>query len=243
MSLSEPSYGVPLLDVAAGYALSFGVYFMLNGVFRKGFGDDDILGSPRWSWVLCATGQVVVFPALVFLALSASGQDAVSYVTTAVDPRSAASTWERAFLYCIAGQFVKDFAVPMKRMYIIHHIVSISAVSLFWLFPGGLRACMIGTTLMELGSASWSYFVVRPGAVRGWVTLVVMTKTNVVALALCGWLMQAHTSHFLSWFMLIVTVGLIYMRQGELVKRTAAHIAWPWPSATGDLVLDTAKIG
>lgn len=217
----KPDLLPPMGDMAWAYAVSMAVYFSLHCVSRRLFGDAMINGTPRYNWVACGVGQVLVFPPLVLAGCLASGEGWAYFISTA-SAASPSAPYERAFLYAIAGQLAKDFAAPMNTLFIVHHIISGIMTQLMWLYPDGLRMALMGTAALELGSASQALSVLDAKCVwKAWVHFVVMAASNVIATAGSVWLAAAH-GIFISWLTLFVVGAFGVVRQ-RVCHANCAH--------------------
>jgi hypothetical protein len=113
------------------------------------------------------------------------------------------------------AQFVKEFAVPMSPLFVVHHVVSLVVTAAFWAYPAGMRMALLCTVALELGSASQSLSVldVDPASDwKCWVNLLVMSASNLGGVVGAVWMTTA-TDGPMPWTLLFLALVFGALRQ------------------------------
>ena len=95
---------------------------------------EDVSGSPRYSWWIGCTFQIVILPAFFILSVqqwwSHSGYDSTPVVWLNAEWDQIGSAPHALFHYAFFGYLAKDMAIPMTAVLYAHHIVCLILIVL-----------------------------------------------------------------------------------------------------------------
>jgi hypothetical protein len=211
---TSPDY---LIEKISAFTITF---VHLTHLFGYIFPSDLRDSSPIYMWVFNLPIHMILFPSLV----------ATSYCTYSYDTTQdwILAPWvhnipahglpyEQFWICAFIGNMLKDFIVDsMPMVYVMHHILAITAAVLFLSTDTPPIIFCIGCTLIELGSATHTLWVIFPDRFD---TLYKygMTLSNSSALALLLYYIY-HSMHSM-YLVSLSLIGLtfIFSRQYYLV--------------------------
>ena len=161
-----------------------------------------IQGSPKYTWVATLPVFVLVYPAIMIAAhsthpypttyewLFAGWQDGVP---------GEGRPYEQLWICVFVAHMVKDFVTSApSTIFVIHHLFAINIAFVFLCTDAQPAVFCLGSTIMELGSATYNAAVVYPTtpfllSLNKWG----MTASNTLALfLLCVYIYENHAHPF-----------------------------------------------
>ena len=202
------------LGLAAGSLL--GVAF--NWFGGKFMDATELQGFPRWRWMVSCAYQLAVLPAVVGLGLHTNGLTQQYLVQGWSGFRDA--TWERAYLYLLFGSQARDCNHYDNKLIFIHHLVVMGNCVATLFVPGGVGLFILGTAILEFGSAFFNFRVLYPQSKPlKYAYYSVMPVTNGVAMALGLYMaMNVNLNLPLKSFFVSSIVGVCIGRQRHQFK-------------------------
>ena len=190
-----------------GLALNIAVKLLLGK-----WGEQDLDGSPLWSWIISMSTQQIVFP----LTMAAAGLRAT--------PES--TSMRRICFYITWGYLTKDFFFPMKTLFVVHHIIAGLCIFLVLLFssPEAVFDYAVHGIIvfMEYGSF-WNGLSIFFAKSKVYLALylVIMTISNLIAVWLVTYIVASQNS--LAWVYLLCNVGVAAARQKSCVEMVRSN--------------------
>ena len=243
MPLLFPSLsGFHLRDVSLVHSLAAvsAAGLAYTGICRAVFPSGEVRGSPLYNWYSCLPIQLLVFPAVAYLAdreFASSFPSSSSSLGTCLwraehvadDPcwltapwhtegsTSAHRDWDRVFLLAVFAYMIKDTICPMDAVFAFHHLICV-LVTLAFLTESAAPpgAFILGTAFLEIGSATQTLIYLNPHSWTAFVFHVVgMTASNIGA----SWLGYLYFGAglggitWLRWWIFATTIVLSFVRQ------------------------------
>ena len=209
-----------MLTSADAIGLTIGSIFgyALNAYAINFMDDTPTENFPRWRWALSLVYQLGLLPIVVGLGLYTNGFTQPYLVQgwgSFHDP-----TWERVYLYLLFGSQARDCHNYQNVLIFIHHIVVMANCFATFFVPGGIGLFVLGTYVLEFGSAFFNFRVLYPkSALVKYAYYSVMPVTNVLGTIL-GWYMASNTpiNPPLKSFYVLSIVGVCIGRQRHMFK-------------------------
>lgn len=166
----------------------------LNAAFNR-FGAqrwlEDVSGSPRYSWWVGCTCQMVIFPACFALSVLQSSHSALTpslWLNSRWDEVGGLA--HSIFHYAFFGYLAKDLTIPMTAVLYAHHVVCLILVVLSLTeYPTPCSAVFTTITcILEIGSCGLSLHRQFPTIMAlSTASMLLMTASNTGAAALALW--------------------------------------------------------
>jgi hypothetical protein len=143
--------------------------------------------SPRATYMQGMLVQVAFGP-IMWLAFATwrennPQQSVTDWMATSMHADSADTLYSRVFYANLLAHFAKDFIFGMDPLIIIHHIVCIGGMSLqTYVIVEGANAMLLGSAILELGSAAYNLVNLYPSSrLCLWLYVVTMAMSNLGA--------------------------------------------------------------
>ncbi|KAL1504068.1 hypothetical protein AB1Y20_010478 [Prymnesium parvum] len=179
-------------------------------------------GAPRWRCALGLLTQAAVLPALFAASAYRRGGGMRRWGARFAAGDATAGEW--TFVLLFAAFLLLDWRlVDVRPLMAAHHAVCLAGHAVGTLLrPHAFPYYFAGVCALELGSASCNLFCMYPSsAAVGVAYLAIVSATHLATLACAVRWVEAVRSRASQAFALVVTVGLVVIRQKEALAATS----------------------